>query len=109
MSAQKLSYTRIGLGGFFGYVIPSSLVFFAFYFLNVITMLLIIGKKKTCLPGWMWIINPLTFKVLLNMIGKLGTSAFLNGLACFNMSLGALIIMTAWLIVIGKKKSGSGM
>ena len=92
-----------------GYVIPSSLVFFAFYFLNVITMLLIIGKKKTCLPGWMWIINPLTFKVLLNMIGKLGTSAFLNGLACSNMSLGALIIMVVWLIVIGKKKSGSAM
>lgn len=109
MSAQKLSYTRIGLGGFFGYVIPSSLVFFAVYFLNVITMLLIIGKKKTCLPGWMWIINPLTFKILLNMVGKLGTNAFLNGLACSNMSLGALIIMVVWLIVIGKKKSGSGM
>ena len=90
-------------------MIPSSLVFFAVYFLNVITMLLIIGKKKTCLPGWMWIINPLTFKILLNMVGKLGTNAFLNGLACSNMSLGALIIMTAWLIVIGKKKSGSGM
>lgn len=51
----------------------------------------------------MWIVNPLTFKILLNAIGKLGTSAFLNGLACSNMSLGGLIIMAAWLIVIMHK------
>ena len=83
-----------------GNVIPSGIVFFIFYFLNVITMLLIVAKKRTILPGWMWIVNPLTFKILLNAIGKLGTSAFLNGLACSNMSLGGLIIMVAWLIVI---------
>ncbi len=86
-----------------GYVIPSGIVFFIFYFLNVITMLLIVAKKRTILPGWMWIVNPLTFKILLNAIGKLGTSAFLNGLACSNMSLGGLIIMVAWLIVIMRK------
>lgn len=86
-----------------GYVIPSGIVFFIFYFLNVITMLLIVAKKRTILPGWMWIVNPLTFKILLNAIGKLGTSAFLNGLACSNMSLGGLIIMAAWLIVIMHK------
>ena len=86
-----------------GYVIPSGIVFFIFYFLNVITMLLIVAKKRTILPGWMWIVNPLTFKILLNAIGKLGTSAFLNGLACSNMSLGGLIIMAAWLIVIMRK------
>lgn len=83
-----------------GYVIPSGIVFFIFYFLNVITMLMIVAKKRTILPGWMWIVNPLTFKILLNAVGKLGTSAFLNGLACSNMSLGGLIIMAAWLIVI---------
>ncbi len=86
-----------------GYVIPSGIVFFIFYFLNVITMLVIVAKKRTILPGWMWIVNPLTFKILLNAIGKLGTSAFLNGLACSNMSLGGLIIMVAWLIVIMRK------
>lgn len=84
------------------YVIPSAIVFFSFYFLNIVTMIVIIVQKKTILPKWMWILNPLVFKVLLNGIGKFGTSAFLNGLACSNMSLGSLIILTGWLIVILK-------
>ena len=84
------------------YMIPSAIVFFSFYFLNIVTMIVIIVQKKTILPKWMWILNPLVFKVLLNGIGKLGTSAFLNGLACSNMSLGSLIILTGWLIVILK-------
>ncbi len=116
VSAQKVSYTRIGLAGSFGYVgIP--LTAFGFYVLylmlekkdsmlarlyrasvygyialggaiHIICCYLLTGMKKTCLPGWMWIINPLTFKILFNAIGKLGDSAFLNGLACSNMSLG---------------------
>lgn len=86
------------------YVIPSMIVFFCFYFLNVATMIVIIIKKKTIIPKWMWILNPFVFKLLLNGIGKIGTSAFLNGLACSNMSLGALIIMFGWLLVILKQK-----
>lgn len=100
-AAENILQTVLAEQG--GYVIPSGIVFFIFYFLNVITMLLIVAKKRTILPGWMWIVNPLTFKILLNAIGKLGTSAFLNGLACSNMSLGGLIIMAAWLIVIMRK------
>ena len=87
-----------------GYIVPCFIVFFIFYFMNIITMILLIVKKKTCLPGWMWIINPLTFKLLFNAIGKLGDSAFLNGLACSNMSLGGLLIMLAWMICI--KRAG---
>ncbi len=86
------------------YVIPSTIVFFCFYFLNVATMIVIIIKKKTIIPKRMWILNPFVFKLLLNGIGKMGTSAFLNGLACSNMSLGALIIMIGWLLVILKQK-----
>ena len=52
----------------------------------------------------MWILNPLLFKILINGFGKLGTSAFFNGTACSNMSLGALIILVAWMIVIRKRK-----
>ena len=134
LAAQKVSYTRIGLAGFFGYVgisvsifgyyvlyeimedktslltgmkkapetgtapddniltvilqeqggyiVPCFVVFFLFYFINVVTMALIIAKKRTCLPGWMWIINPLLFKILFNGLGKMSTSAVLNGIAC---------------------------
>lgn len=157
LAAQKVSYTRIGLAGFFGYVgipvsifgyyvlyeimedktslltgmkkapetgtapndniltvilqeqggyiVPCFVVFFLFYFINVVTMALIIAKKKTCLPGWMWIINPLLFKILFNGLGKMSTSAVLNGIACSNMSLGALVIFTVWMVVLCKKSN----
>jgi hypothetical protein len=50
----------------------------------------------------MWILNPLVLKICINALGKLGTSAFFNGLACSNMSLGALIILLSWLIEVKK-------
>lgn len=127
LAAQKVSYTRIGLAGMKkaletgtapddniltvilqeqgGYIVPCFVVFFLFYFINVVTMALIIAKKKTCLPGWMWIINPLLFKILFNGLGKMSTSAVLNGIACSNMSLGALVIFTVWMVVLCKKSS----
>ena len=163
LAAQKVSYTRIGLAGFFGYVgIPVSI--FGYYVLyeimedktsllarlyraslyafvafggaihiiccylltgmkkaletgtapddNILTVILqeqggyiVPCKKKTCLPGWMWIINPLLFKILFNGLGKMSTSAVLNGIACSNMSLGALVIFTVWMVVLCKKSS----
>jgi hypothetical protein len=39
-------------------------------------------------------------KLMINALGKLGTSAFFNGLACSNMSLGALVILLTWMIAI---------
>lgn len=86
-----------------GYVIPSMIVFFSFYVIHVITLIIIIAQKKTMLPSWLWILNPLIFKILINAFGRLGTNAFFNGIACSNMSLGALIILTVWLLVISKK------
>ena len=79
-----------------GYVIPSIVVFFAFYLLCVVTMIILIAKKKTDLPRWMLLINPLTLKILINLIGGLGTSAFFNGIGCSNMSLGGVIIFIVW-------------
>ena len=72
-----------------GYLIPCFIIFIAFYLANVITMILCISKGKTPLPRWMWLINPFTFKILLNLVGKMSTAAFWNGIACSNMSLGA--------------------
>ena len=46
----------------------------------------------------MWCLNPMVFKLLINAVGQLGTTAAFNGLACSNMSLGALIILAAWLV-----------
>ena len=87
-----------------GYVIPCMVIFFAAYLVNVVTFIIIIAKKKTMLPSCLWLINPLMFKILLNMLGKLSTSAFWNGVACSNMSLGAIIIFTVWIIIINRKK-----
>jgi hypothetical protein len=83
-----------------GFLVPSFIVFFAVYFVACISMIVLIAKRKTILPKWMWILNPLVMKIVINASGKLGTSAFLNGLACSNMSLGALIILLAWMIAI---------
>jgi hypothetical protein len=83
-----------------GFLVPSFLVFFAVYLVACISMIILIAKDKTILPKWMWILNPLVMKIVINSLGKLGTSAFFNGLACSNMSLGALIILLTWMIAI---------
>lgn len=90
-----------------GYVIPCFIVFMTFYLINVITMIIIIKTGKTMLPGWLWIFNPIVFKILFNLLGKLGTGAVLNGIACSNMSLGALIIFIVWMIVLCRQKTPS--
>lgn len=90
-----------------GYVIPCMVVFFAAYLVNVVTFIIIIAKKKTILPSCLWLIDPLTFKILLNMLGKMSTSAFWNGIGCSNMSLGAIIIFIVWIVIINRKKSAS--
>lgn len=90
-----------------GYVIPCMVVFFAAYLVNVVTFIIIIAKKKTIFPSCLWLINPLTFKILLNMLGKMSTSAFWNGIGCSNMSLGAIIIFIVWIVIINRKKSAS--
>ena len=87
-----------------GYLIPCFVIFMAFYFANVITLILIIAKGKTPLPRWMWLINPFAFKILLNLVGKMSTAAFWNGIACSNMSLGALIIFLAWMVVVLRRR-----
>jgi hypothetical protein len=89
-----------------GFLVPSFIVFFAVYFVACISMIVLIAKDKTILPKWMWILNPLVMKIVINALGKLGTSAFFNGLACSNMSLGALIILLTWMIAIKRKSIG---
>ncbi len=83
-----------------GYVIPSMVIFLIFYLIHVAAMIYLVAKKKTFLPAWMWIMNPLTFKILINAFGRLGNSAVLNGILCSNMSFGAIIIFAAWWIVL---------
>jgi hypothetical protein len=87
-----------------GFLVPSCIVFFAVYLVACISMIVLIAKDKTILPKWMWILNPLVMKIVINALGKLGTSAFFNGLACSNMSLGALIILLTWMIAIKSSK-----
>ena len=79
-----------------GYLIPSLGVFLIFCLISVVTMIILIAGKKAVFPGWMWILNPLTFKILINIVGRLGSGAAANGIACSNMILGAIIIFLAW-------------
>ncbi len=88
-----------------GYVIPSMIVFLVFYLMHVASMIILIAKRKTPLPSWMWVINPLTFKLVINAIGRQGSSAVFNGILCSNMSLGAIIIFIVWLLASGKENS----
>ena len=88
-----------------GFLIPCCLVFFAFYGVNIVAMALLIARGSTSLPKWMVWLNPLLFKLLFNAVGKLGTSAVFNGIACSNMSLGALVILAAWLCTLRPKKT----
>ena len=89
-----------------GCLVPSMVVFLVVYLVHVVTFVLLLAKGRTALPKWMWVLNPLTFKILLNAVSKLGTSAFLKGIGCSNMSLGSLIIFTVWMIWLAKNRKG---
>ena len=88
-----------------GYLIPCFALFLAVYGVHVVTMFMLIIKKKTAFPAWFCVSNPLVFKIVINAVGGLGTSAFFNGLACSNMSLGSVIIFAVWLIAVYGRKS----
>lgn len=88
-----------------GYLIPCFALFLAIYGVHVVTMFMLIIKKKTAFPAWFCVFNPLVFKIVINAAGGLGTSAFFNGLACSNMSLGSTIIFAVWLAAIFRRKS----
>ena len=88
-----------------GYLIPCFALFLAIYGIHVVTMFLLVIKKKTAFPAWFCVFNPLIFKIVINAIGGLGTNAFFNGLACSNMSLGSTIIFAVWLAAIYRRKA----
>jgi hypothetical protein len=94
-----------------GFLVPSFLLFFAVYAVACISMIVLIASGRTSLPKWMGILNPIVMKLAINSLGRLGTSAFWNGIACSNMSLGALILLLAWRIAdkrFRRQKEGSG-
>jgi len=83
-----------------GYLLPCMIIFLIVYIVVVVSFILIISKGKTLLPKWMWVLNPLVMKAVFNVFRRLGTSALCNGIACSNMSLGALVIFLCWIMVI---------
>ena len=88
-----------------GYLIPCFALFLTIYGIHVVTMFLLVIKKKTAFPAWFCVFNPLIFKIVINAVGGLGTNAFFNGLACSNMSLGSTIIFAVWLAAIYRRKA----
>jgi hypothetical protein len=97
---SEMYQTVIGQTGWL--VFPAALLFYGAYLAVCISMIFLVAKGKTLLPKWMWICNPLTFKILINLAAKAGSSAFCNALASSNMSLGSLLLFIFWLIAYRK-------
>lgn len=97
--ASALQFTLWG-------ILPVTLIMMTPYMVGAIAMFLSIFKGKTPLPKWMCLLNPLTAKVLLNVVAVIApNSALSNGLGMANMALGGMIPFLGVLIWMYVKKA----
>lgn len=86
-------------------VLPMSFICLIPYTIGMIAMFWAIIKKYTNFPKWACIFNPLTMKLLLNLVAEIAPNTELfNGIRMANMGLGALFTFAGFLILIKKKK-----
>lgn len=85
-------------------VLPISFVCLIPYTIGMIAMFWAVFKKYTDFPKWACIFNPLTMKILLNVVAEVAPNTKLfNGIRMANMGLGALFTFAGFLILIKKK------
>lgn len=73
-------------------ILPVTLIMMTPYFCMAAAMFWAILRGKTDMPKWMCLLNPLTAKVLLNVVAVIApNSAIANGLGMANMALGGMI------------------
>lgn len=85
-------------------VLPMSFVCLISYTIGMIAMFWAVFKRYTDFPKWACIFNPLTIKVLLNVVAEVAPNTELfNGIRMANMGLGALFTFTGFIILIKKK------
>lgn len=63
-------------------------------------------KGRTPFPKWYCVFNLLIGKAVFNAVRQLGNTAFINGIATSNMSLGAIIMFAV--LLLGWKKYVDG-
>jgi len=86
-------------------VLPISLICMIPYTIGMIAIFWAIFKKYTNLPKWACIFNPLTMKVLLNVVAEVAPNTELfNGIRMANMGLGALFTFAGILFLLKKDK-----
>jgi len=85
-------------------VLPLSFICIVPYTIGMIAMFWAIFKKYTNLPKWACIFNPLTMKVVLNIVTEVAPNTELfNGIRMANMGLGALFTFAGLLLLLRKK------
>ena len=83
--------------------LPISAVFMAVYIPMTIAMAVPVVRGKTAFPRWAVVFNPLTGKIILNILAMvLPNSEFINGVRMSNMGIGSLITFAGWRILLEK-------
>jgi hypothetical protein len=87
-------------------LLPFSVVFIVFYLSMSIAIAIPIFKGKTIFPKWAVIFNPLTGKIVLNLLDVVGPNTkFFNGIRMGNMGVGSLMTFAAFYILLPRKST----
>lgn len=80
------------------FLMPAAAVFGVFFIGASAVQFIAFYKGATPFPKWYCVFNLLILKAVFNAVRQLGNTAFINGIATSNMSLGAIIMFTALLL-----------
>ena len=87
-------------------VLPFSAVFMLFYLPMTIAMFIPVVKKKTILPVWACMFNPIIYKAVLNIFVFIAPNRpWANAIRMSNMGIGSLITFTGILYIIRKQNT----
>ena len=89
---------EIALKYLLNFMIPAAAVFSVFFIGACAVQFIAFLKGRTPFPKWYCVFNLLTAKAVFNAVRQLGNTALINGIATSNMSLGAMIMFTAFLL-----------
>ena len=87
-------------------LLPFSAVFIIIYLAMSIAIAIPFFKRKTIFPRWAFIFNPLTGKIVLNVLDVVAPNTKLfNGIRMGNMGVGSLMTFAVFLIMLEKYNS----
>ena len=79
-------------------MIPATAVFAVFFIGASVVQFIAFAKGRTPFPRWYCVFNLLIAKAVFNGARRLGNTALINGIGTSNMSLGAIVMLTALLL-----------